>query len=432
VTRVPRLLAASLVYTLAAGAAGLTPAQRKLNADSFEYAWKAIRDHMWEPMPAGLDWQKVRAELKPKAEEAPTMDEARAVMRDMIARLKLTHFNLIPADAYEKLGERPKRGSGNSGTPGFDLRVLDDQAVVVSVEPESPAYRAGVRPGWILKRAGGSKVDSLIAELRKSLPDATVKRLQINRAVAALLDGDAGSTVPAEFLNAGGGRVKLDIELTAVRGNPTTLGFMPTQYVWFDARRIGNTGYIRFNLFMDPGRVAPAFADAVQSCMKCAGMIIDLRGNPGGIGGMSMGLAGWFVSKPNVRLGVMKMNGSELKFTIIPRADTFGGPVAILVDEMTASTSEIFAGGMRDIGRARVFGTRTAGAALPSVIERLPNGDGFQYAIANYISEGGKPLEGTGVIPDQEVPLRREALLAGHDPVVDAALEWINKEGKQP
>ena len=49
---------------------------------------------------------------------------------------------------------------------------------------------------------------------------------------------------------------------------------------------------------------------------------------------------------------------------------------------------------MKDVKRARIFGTRTAGAALPSVISKLPNGDGFQYAIANYISEGGKPLEG--------------------------------------
>jgi carboxyl-terminal processing protease len=103
--------------------------------------------------------------------------------------------------------------------------------------------------------------------------------------------------------------------------------------------------------------------------------------------------------------------------------------VAILVDAEAASTSEIFAGGLKDLGRARVFGTRTAAAALPSVIERLPNGDGFQYAIANYISEGGKPLEGIGVQPDEEVKLSREALLAGHDSVLDAALEWIKKQG---
>ena len=65
--------------------------------------------------------------------------------------------------------------------------------------------------------------------------------------------------------------------------------------------------------------------------------------------------------------------------------------------------------GLKDLGRARIFGTRTAAAALPSLFEKLPNGDGFQYAIANYISEGGKPLEGLGVTPDVETPITRDS-----------------------
>jgi carboxyl-terminal processing protease len=84
--------------------------------------------------------------------------------------------------------------------------------------------------------------------------------------------------------------------------------------------------------------------------------------------------------------------------------------------------------GLKDLGRAHIFGTRTAAAALPSVFEKLPNGDGFQYAIANYISEGGKPLEGLGVTPDVETPVTREALLAGKDPARDAAVAWIESQ----
>ena len=95
-------------------------------------------------------------------------------------------------------------------------------------------------------------------------------------------------------------------------------------------------------------------------------------------------------------------------------------------------TSEIFAGGLKDLKRARIFGTRTAAAALPSIIERLPNGDGFQFAIANYLSEGGKPLEGLGVIPDVEAPPTREALLQGKDPAQDAAVHWIESQRKHP
>ena len=198
-------------------------------------------------------------------------------------------------------------------------------------------------------------------------------------------------------------------------------------HVWFDSSRVGGgkIGYVGFNMFLDPPRLMNLFGEAVQSCMKCDGFIIDLRGNPGGLGAMAMGMAGWFIDKPDQRLGTMYMRDTTLKFIVNPRAATFSGPLAILVDGTSASTSEILAEGLKDLGRARVFGTPTAAAALPSQLEKLPNGDGFQYAIANYISEGGKPLEGLGVTPDVDTPLARQALLEGKDPALDAAIAWI-------
>jgi carboxyl-terminal processing protease len=124
----------------------------------------------------------------------------------------------------------------------------------------------------------------------------------------------------------------------------------------------------------------------------------------------------------------MYLRNGSIHFAVFPRAEPFTGPLAILVDGCSASTAEIFAGGMQDLKRARVFGTRTAGAALPSLFGKLPNGDGFQYAIANYISEGGRPLEGIGVTPDEEVRFTRNQLLAGQDPVLEAAVSWIHKQ----
>ena len=141
-----------------------------------------------------------------------------------------------------------------------------------------------------------------------------------------------------------------------------------------------------------------------------------------------MGVGSWFIDKPDQVLGTLYLRDNNLKFVINPRPDAFRGPLAVLVDGCSGSTSEIFAGGLKDLKRARIFGTRTAGAALPSVFEKLPNGDGFQYAIANYISQGGQPLEGIGVIPDEQVPLTRHQLLEGQDPVLDAATAWIQKQ----
>jgi carboxyl-terminal processing protease len=181
-------------------------------------------------------------------------------------------------------------------------------------------------------------------------------------------------------------------------------------------------------MFFEPEPLADAFARMVKDCRDCSGFVIDLRGNPGGLGGLATGVAGWFTDKPDQRLGTMYMRGNSLKFVIFPRPEPFLGPLAVLVDGCSASTSEFFAGGLKDLKRVRVFGSRTAGAALPSRFEKLPNGDGFQYAVANYISEGGKPLEGIGVIPDEEVKLTRRQLLDGLDPVLEAAVSWIGSQ----
>jgi carboxyl-terminal processing protease len=143
---------------------------------------------------------------------------------------------------------------------------------------------------------------------------------------------------------------------------------------------------------------------------------------------MAMGVGNWFINEPNQKLGTLQTRDTSFKFVLNPRAERFTGPLAILVDRHSASTSEILAGGLQDLKRARIFGTRTAGAALPAQIVRLPNGDGFLFAFANYISEGGKVFKGRGVHPDAEVPLQRQALLAGKDAVLDAAVQWIQSQ----
>ena len=186
---------------------------------------------------------------------------------------------------------------------------------------------------------------------------------------------------------------------------------------------------IKFNIWLNPEAVSNAFSEIMANADKAKGFIIDLRGNPGGLGAMAMGAAGWFTSQRGLKLGTMAMRGNTLNFVVFPRPNATSAPLAILVDGCSASTSEIFAGGMQYLKRARIFGTRTAGAALPSTFTRLPNGDGFQYIVANYISIGGKPLEGLGVEPDETVKLTQQGLLAGKDEVMDRAVEWI-KSGK--
>lgn len=409
--------------------AALTPRQRQLNIDSFEYVWTTIRDKHWQSKPAGLDWQAVHDELRPAIEKASTMEAARAVLNDMLGRLHQTHFEIIPSDLYSDL-----HGSGAKGeiTTGIDVRVAGSGVLVSSVDPGSPAAREGIQPGWLILKIGATDLPPVVQKLNQKYAASTMRELILRQAILERLEGQPGESTNVEFLNGANERVTKSLTEGKARGELSQFGYLYPMHVWFDSSKVanGSIGYVKFNLFLDPARVMNLFGEAVEGCKACQGFIIDLRGNPGGIGAMAMGMAGWFIDQPDQRLGTLYMRDATLKIVVNPRAYTFPGPLAILVDGTSASTSEILAGGLKDLGRARIFGTRTAAAALPSVFEMLPNGDGFQYAIANYISEGGKPLEGNGVEPDVEVKLSREALLTGHDPVIDAALAWIRRQGK--
>lgn len=398
--------------------AQLSAEEKQLNTESFEKVWTTIRDKHWETRPGGLDWNAVHAEFRPKIDQAQSTEQARQVMRDMLARLKETHFAIFPANLYEDVDV----DGGGDGSAGIDLRVLGGRAVVTEVQAGSDAEKQGVKPGWAIVSVEQKDLAPVIAKLAA---DPQIHELTMERAVLGRLLGNVGDKLAVVFLDGAGRNRALELRLGEPRGNLSQFGNLPAMHVWIETKRIGNVGYVRFNMFLDLARVMAAFKDFVESCEKCDGIVIDLRGNPGGIGGMAMGMAGFFVDNPEEKLGTMYMRGGSIKFGINPRPPVFKGPLAVLVDGTSASTSEIFAGGLKDLGRANIFGTRTAAAALPSIIEKLPNGDGFQYAVANYVSEGGKTLEGNGVIPDVEVKLTREGLLAGHDAVIDAALDWM-------
>ncbi len=407
----------------------LTPEQKRLNIASFEKIWTTIRDKHWDDSFASAQWQKVHDRYEPQVEAAPNMTVARKAMTDMIAEVHLTHFGLIPDEVYESLGDgndaHPTRGEGE---PGFDVRVVNGTALVTQIEPNSPAAAQHIQPGWEVRAINGVELRPMIAKLTAEFANSTLQQLMLARAVEARLSGSVSQPVRVRFADASEKIIEREIPRAMPRGEMTGFGNLPAMHVWYDTRRVGHSGYFGFNMFLDPARIVPAFETAVRACGDCDGFIVDLRGNPGGIGIMAMGIAGFFIDAPDDRLGVMKMRNLALKFVINPRPPVFHGPLAVLVDGLSASTSEIFAGGLQDLHRARVFGSKTAGAALPSIIERLPNGDAFQYAVANYISEGGETLEGHGVQPDVKADWDRNALLAGHDPALDAALAWIHTQ----
>ena len=97
----------------------------------------------------------------------------------------------------------------------------------------------------------------------------------------------------------------------------------------------------------------------------------------------------------------------------------------LLIDGLSASTSEIFAAGLQDLGEATVVGSQSAGMALASMIEVLPNGDRLQFVIWNLTRTNGERVEGVGVTPDIVVSTTPKDFQDGKDPVLQAALDFL-------
>jgi carboxyl-terminal processing protease len=224
-------------------------------------------------------------------------------------------------------------------------------------------------------------------------------------------------------------------ELSLLRTAPTAsyIGFgnLPPMLVRYEDRLIEGggvvVGYVRFNAFLGP--LSAKYAASIDRFLSAqvSAIIVDLRGNPGGIVPFSRGIAGHLVKEKGHSLGVMKTRDMNLNLTVHPRPDAqrFDGPVAVLLDSCSASTSEILAAGLQELRRARVFGGVSAGKALPSMIEQLPNGDGLQYVMADLHTPAGVRIEGPGVQPDVLAHHSVETLLAGRDAQLEAALSWI-------
>jgi carboxyl-terminal processing protease len=404
-------------------------------AESFDAAWQVINDTHFDTTFNGVDWAGVRRELRPRAVAARDADELRGVIGEMLGRLRQSHFLVIPEGVVDRRGDSVV---SDLGTVGVTLRMLDDQIIVERVDAGGVAQRNGVRPGWGVRSIGAyavrDSVRALLRSARNRPPWLTPDVL-----VAARLYGPVGSAVRIELDSGRGTPVARTLTRERQRGTPVKFGDMPVFVTSFESERTPGTvaapsiGVLRFNYWM-PAMVSE-LDRAIDSLRDVDGIVIDLRGNGGGFAAAISGVAGHFFREKNA-LGTMKLRQGETKLVANPRlvsadgrrVEPYAGPVAILVDRLSASASEVFAGGMQALGRARVFGETSFGGVLPATTTRLPNGDVLYHAFAEFITANGGHLEGRGVIPDERIVPTRAALLAGEDPVFDGAVRWIGQQ----
>lgn len=392
--------------TMAAGSANSAASlSRQDRVEIFEQIWKTINDEYYDPKFNGVDWQGVHERYRPRVEAATGDVEFYRLFEVMLAELRDAHTVFSHPQPNDEQNSRP------AGRVGISLGEVEGKTVIVAVEPDSDAARAGAKPGMILRTVNGRSVDDLFAEIRSRFAGSSSGRAMKNVMHGALLYGGflgASRTFGVEGFDGAVFNVSI-----------AHRGASPTSPVLTARRLPSGYGYIKFDGWKPP--VDEQFKAELAKLMDTSGLIIDLRGNGGGQTEILLNISSLFFPT-QVSFGGFKRRGGTLEQIVTHKLNqTYKGAVVILVDEGSASASEVFTVSMQEYARAHIIGRQTCGCVLNQWSKKVNGGGTLRWSARVYSSPKGRVLEGTGVIPDETIALTISDLRQARDATLEAA-----------
>jgi carboxyl-terminal processing protease len=379
----------------------------------FEFVWRTINEKYYDPAFHGVDWAAMRERYRPRMQAASNDQEFYAQFELMLAELRDDHTRFhAPAPPPDT---DAATGSAERGTLGMRLAEVEGQTVVAEVEADSGAARAGIKPGMILRTVNDRPVEELYREIRAVFPGTSSERSMKSLMQTALLYGGF-MPQPRRF-----GFVGLDGR--EFNAQPSLTPATPPPHV--EARRLASGyGYIKFDNWIPPA--AERFKEELSKLSDTPALVIDLRANGGGQTDVLLDIASNFFAAPTYYGGFRRRDGKLDRYSTHAPKHLYKQPVVILLDERSASASESFTIFMQESGRAFVIGRQSSGATLNQIIQRVKGGGELRVSIRAYISPQGRNAEGTGVVPDQIVPLTIADLRQGRDAAPEAAEAYLN------
>jgi len=322
-----------------------------------------------------------------------------AAVDGMVASLDPHSAFLDPAE-YEAM--RVSTAGHYSGV-GLEVAERDGRIAVVAPVDGSPADRAGVRSGDILLEIDGRTVEG------GALEEAIERMRGFVGSTVQLTVERGGEPEPLRFA-----LERSEVHVRSVRAEP-----LPGRY-----------GYLRVTHFTDatPRDFDRALA-RLQSDAPLRGLVLDLRGNPGGVLESSVSVADEFLDSGVI----VRAEGRTAESRFVLRA-TEGdalrnAPLVVLIDRGSASGVEIVAGALRDHGRATLMGERTFGKGSVQTVMPLANGQALKLTTSRYFTPSGSSLHERGLEPDvslADVPHGDERVpVIAADPAVQAALQYL-------
>jgi carboxyl-terminal processing protease len=320
---------------------------------------------------------------------------------------------LDPHSAYldqEQFKELQVGTSGEFGGLGIEVGMEDGFVKVIAPIDDTPAQRAGIKAGDLIIR----------------LDDTPVKGLTLNEAVK-IMRGKPGTTIKLTVVREGVEQpLKVDIKRDVIKVKSVKQRMLEDGF-----------GYVRISQFQS--KTADNMVDAIDELKKEAGgslkgLVLDLRNNPGGVLNGAVAVSDAFLKKGLIVYTEGRVNDSKLRFNATPDDILDNAPMVVLVNQGSASASEIVSGALQDHKRAIIVGSRTFGKGSVQTILPLSNGTAVKLTTARYYTPSGRSIQAEGIEPDIKLdPVRVSAVETAFEPIKEADLSGhlMNGNGKK-
>jgi carboxyl-terminal processing protease len=286
---------------------------------------------------------------------------------------------LDPHSAYldsEEFTELQVGTTGQFGGLGIEVGMEDGFVKVIAPIDDTPAERAGVQAGDLIIR----------------LDDTPVKGMSLNDAVK-IMRGKPGSSIELTIVREGLDKpIKINITRDIIKVKSVRARMLDPGY-----------GYLRISQFQS--KTADYMVDAIDELIKenkgaLKGLILDLRNNPGGVLNGAVAVSDAFLTKGMIVYTEGRIADSRLRFNATPDDIIDGAPLVVLVNQGSASASEIVAGALQDHKRAIIVGAKTFGKGSVQTILPLSSDSALKLTTARYYTPSGRSIQAEGITPD--------------------------------
>ncbi|MGD0234752.1 MAG: S41 family peptidase [Syntrophorhabdales bacterium] len=284
------------------------------------------------------------------------------------------HSSFLTPDMYKEMQTETK---GEFGGIGIEITIKDGFPTVITAIEDTPAFKAGLKPGDQIIRIDGKPAKGM------GLVD-----------VVKLIRGQKGKPVSLTIMREGFAAPK---DYQVVRD---IIVVKSVKYRMLD----DENGYVRITQFQE--KTGKDLDNAIKELRKSEngkpvkGIVLDLRNDPGGLLDQAVDVSDKFMSDGLITYIEGRKADQEMKYYAKKKDDDFMGPLVVLVNEGSASGSEIVAGALQDSKRAIIVGTKTFGKGSVQTIIPLGDGSAVRLTTAKYYTPKGRSIQAEGIAPD--------------------------------